>query len=44
MIPHYHPILPGNSDIDNPLGKASMARKPAGFDEHIKAIKRIHYI
>jgi hypothetical protein len=24
------------------LGKASMAKKPEGFDEHIEAIKRIH--
>jgi acetoin utilization deacetylase AcuC-like enzyme len=37
-------VLLGNSEIDDPLGKASMARKPEGFDEHIEAIKRIHYI
>jgi len=24
------------------LGKASMAKKPAGFDEYIEGIKRIH--
>lgn len=35
-------VLQGNSEIDDPLGKASMARKPEGFDEHIEAIKRIH--
>jgi len=34
----------GNSEIDDPVGKASMARKPEGFDEHIEAIKRIHHI
>jgi acetoin utilization deacetylase AcuC-like enzyme len=37
-------VLLGNSDIDDPLGKAPMARKPEGFDEHIKAIRRIHHI
>jgi acetoin utilization deacetylase AcuC-like enzyme len=37
-------VLMGNSEIDDPLGKASMARKPEGFDEHIEAIKRIHHI
>jgi acetoin utilization deacetylase AcuC-like enzyme len=37
-------VLLGNSEIDDPLGKASMARKPEGFDEHIEAIKRIHHI
>ncbi len=35
-------VLLGNSGIDDPLGKASLARKPEGFDEHIEAIKRIH--
>jgi acetoin utilization deacetylase AcuC-like enzyme len=35
-------VLLGNSEIDDPLGKASLARKPEGFDEHIEAIKRIH--
>jgi acetoin utilization deacetylase AcuC-like enzyme len=35
-------VLLGNSEIDDPLGKASMARKPEGFDEHIETIKRIH--
>ena len=37
-------VLLGNSEIDDPLGKASMARKPEGFDEHIEAIKGIHHI
>jgi acetoin utilization deacetylase AcuC-like enzyme len=37
-------VLLGNSEIDDPLGKPSMARKPEGFDEHIEAIKRIHHI
>jgi acetoin utilization deacetylase AcuC-like enzyme len=37
-------VLLGNSEIDDPLGKASMARKPEGFDEHIREIKRIHHI
>ncbi len=37
-------VLLGNSEIDDPLGKASLARKPEGFDEHIEAIKRIHYL
>jgi acetoin utilization deacetylase AcuC-like enzyme len=37
-------VLLGNSGIDDPLGEASMARKPEGFDEHIEAIKRIHHI
>ena len=35
-------VLLGNSEMDDPLGKASMAKKPEGFDEHIEAIKRIH--
>jgi acetoin utilization deacetylase AcuC-like enzyme len=37
-------VLLGNSEIDDPLGKASLARKPEGFDEHIEAIRRIHDI
>jgi len=37
-------VLRGNSEIDDPLGKASIARKSEGFDEHIEAIKRIHHI
>jgi len=37
-------VLLGNSEIDDPLGRASMARKPEGFDEHIETIKRIHHI
>jgi acetoin utilization deacetylase AcuC-like enzyme len=35
-------VLLGSSEIDDPLGEASLARKPEGFDEHIEAIKRIH--
>jgi acetoin utilization deacetylase AcuC-like enzyme len=37
-------VLLSNSEIDDPLGEASMARKPEGFDEHIEEIKRIHHI
>jgi len=37
-------VLRGNLEIDDPLGKASMARKSEGFDEHIEAIKRIQHI
>jgi len=37
-------VLLGNSEVDDPLGKASMARNPGGFDEHIREIKRIHNI
>lgn len=37
-------VLLGNSEIDDPLGKASMARKPEGFNEHIREIRRIHHI
>jgi acetoin utilization deacetylase AcuC-like enzyme len=37
-------VLLGNSKIDDPLGKPSMARKPGGFDEHIEAIRRIHHV
>jgi len=37
-------VLLGNSGIDDPLGKASMVRKPEGFDEHIEEIKRIHHL
>jgi acetoin utilization deacetylase AcuC-like enzyme len=37
-------VLLGNSEIDDPLGEASMTRKPEGFDEHIESIKRIHHI
>ena len=36
-------VLLGNSEIDDPLGEAEM-RKPEGFDEHIREIKRIHHI
>lgn len=35
-------VLLGNSEIDDPMGKAPAARKPEGFDGHIEAIKRIH--
>jgi acetoin utilization deacetylase AcuC-like enzyme len=37
-------VLLGNSEIDDPLGKPSMARKPGGFEEHIEAIKKIHHL
>ncbi len=37
-------VLLGNSEIEDPLGKASVARKPEGFDEHIEAIKRTHHV
>jgi acetoin utilization deacetylase AcuC-like enzyme len=37
-------VLLGNAKIDDPLGEASMARRPEGFDKHIETIKRIHHI
>jgi len=37
-------LLLGNSEVDDPLGEASMARKPEGFDERIEAVKGIHHI
>jgi acetoin utilization deacetylase AcuC-like enzyme len=37
-------VLLGNSEVEDPLGKASVVRKPEGFDEHIDAIKRIHHL
>ena len=37
-------VLLGNSELDDPLGKAPAARRTEGFDEHIEAIKRIHHI
>jgi acetoin utilization deacetylase AcuC-like enzyme len=37
-------VLLGNSEIDDPLGKAPAASKAGGFDKHIEAIKRIHHI
>ena len=37
-------MLLGSSEIEDPLGQASVARKPEGFDGHIEAIKRIHDI
>lgn len=37
-------VLLGNSEIDDPLGKASAATKPGGFDEHIATIRRIHQL
>jgi acetoin utilization deacetylase AcuC-like enzyme len=37
-------VLLGNSEIDDPMGKAPATRKPEGFDEHIEAIKRIHHL
>ncbi len=35
-------VLLGKPEIDDPLGKASIVRKPGGFDEHIEAISRMH--
>ncbi len=37
-------VLLGNSEIDDPLGEASMVRKPEGFDKHIEQIKRLHQL
>ena len=37
-------VLLGSSEIEDPLGKASAARKPGGFDEHIETIKKIHHL
>jgi hypothetical protein len=37
-------VLLGKSETDDPLGKASIERKTAGFDEHIGKIKRIHHL
>jgi acetoin utilization deacetylase AcuC-like enzyme len=37
-------VLLGNSEIDDPLGKASATRKSEGFDEHIEAIKTLHQV
>jgi len=37
-------VLLGNSEIEDPLGQGSVARKPEGFDEHIEAIKRTHHV
>ena len=37
-------VLLGNSEIDDPLGEASMVRKSEGFDKHIETIKGIHHI
>ena len=37
-------VFLGNSEIDDPLGKASAATKPGGFDEHIATIRRIHHL
>jgi acetoin utilization deacetylase AcuC-like enzyme len=37
-------VLRGNLEIDDPLGEASIARKPEGFDEHIEKIKKIHHL
>jgi acetoin utilization deacetylase AcuC-like enzyme len=37
-------VLLGSSQIEDPLGKAPIANKPGGFDQHIEAIKRIHDI
>ena len=37
-------MLLGDSEIEDPLGEASVASKPGGFDEHIETIKRTHHI
>jgi acetoin utilization deacetylase AcuC-like enzyme len=37
-------VLLGKSEIDDPMGKASIERKPRGFDERIQAIKKIHHV
>ncbi len=37
-------VLLDGQEIDDPLGQASVTRKPEGFDEHIERIKRIHHI
>jgi acetoin utilization deacetylase AcuC-like enzyme len=37
-------VLLGNSEIDDPLGEASVLRKPEGFDKHIEQIKRLHHL
>jgi acetoin utilization deacetylase AcuC-like enzyme len=37
-------VLLGSSQIEDTLGKAPIASKPGGFDQHIEAIKRIHDI
>jgi len=36
-------VLLDGQEIDDPIGEAA-AGKPAGFDEHIEEIKRIHHI
>ena len=37
-------VLLGNSEIEDPLGKASLGSKTGGFDEHIEAMKKIHHL
>ena len=37
-------VLLGSSEIEDPLGMTSKAKKPGGFDEHIRAIKKIHHL
>ena len=37
-------MLLGKSEIEDPLGEASVASKPGGFEEHIETIKRTHRI
>ncbi len=37
-------MLLGNSEIDDPLGEASITSRAGGFDEHIETIKRTHHI
>ncbi len=37
-------VLLGSSEVDDPLGKAPLNRKPGGFDERLRAIKAIHQL
>ncbi|MFU8796255.1 MAG: histone deacetylase [Dehalococcoidia bacterium] len=37
-------VLTGDTEIQDPLGEPSTARKPEGFDDHIKQIKRLHLL
>jgi len=37
-------VLLGSSEIDDPVGEASMVRKPEGFDKRIEKIKQLHHI
>jgi acetoin utilization deacetylase AcuC-like enzyme len=48
VVPHaletIFDVLLGNPEIDDPLGKSPSSRKPGGFEEHIKKIKKIHHL